>query len=185
MTVPGVRRVAANRLVSLDLPPVVLTVDPAFTYVGGPCFTLYGIAHAEQHLFVVADAQGRVQRFVWVQFEGFLPDNDRIYRYPVTQLEELGGRPFIYDPGPLDVEAALAARPDSDLAAAHEFLVTHGYHLAGTMYGQRFVVMVSSDNRSELMIIYADRGDGPEDQAQGALARARASFTIDFRAEGS
>ncbi|MDQ3855682.1 MAG: hypothetical protein M3281_04720, partial [Chloroflexota bacterium] len=75
MTMGPSRVVEANRIVSLALPSVRITIDPGFTYVGGPCFLLYGIACAEQHLFVIADKERTVRRLVWVQFEGFLPDN--------------------------------------------------------------------------------------------------------------
>lgn len=57
MAMNSSRRVEANRIVSPALPPVQMTVDPAFTYVGGPIFELYGIAQAEQHLFVIVDEQ--------------------------------------------------------------------------------------------------------------------------------
>ena len=70
MTMSSSRRVVANRIVSPALPPVHITVDPALTYIGGPRFQLYGIAQAEQHLFVRADEQHTMRRLVWVQFEG-------------------------------------------------------------------------------------------------------------------
>src|SRR5437773_11260628 len=50
-----------------------LEVSPAFTYVGGQRFVLGGAADAEQHLFVLADANKRVQRVYWIQIEELLP----------------------------------------------------------------------------------------------------------------
>src|ERR687894_628686 len=108
MAMSSSRVVEANRIVSQALPPVQISVDPGFTYAGGPRFELYGIAHAEQHLFVVADEQHTVRRLVWVQFEGFLPDNERTYRYPVTQTVTIGGVEFIYDASTVELEAAIA-----------------------------------------------------------------------------
>ena len=40
-----------------------LVVDTAFRYVGGQRFVLLGVADAEQHAFVLADAAGNIQRF--------------------------------------------------------------------------------------------------------------------------
>ncbi len=181
MTMSSSRLVVANRIVSPALPPVHITVDPAFTYAGGPRFQLYGIAHAEQHLFVVADEQHTVRRLVWVQFEGFLPDNQRTYRYPVTQTLTLGGVPFIYDTSTVALEAAIAERPDSDLAAARNYLQAHGYRMPEMVMAQRFVYLLEPDKRNELMIIYGESGEAAESaQTMTAQERALASFSVQF-----
>jgi hypothetical protein len=175
------RLVHGNRIVSPALPSAQITIDPAFTYVGGPRFELYGIAHAEQHLFVDADGQPALGRVVWVQFEGFLPTNQRTYRYPVTETVDIGGMPFIYDASSLDIDAALAERPDSDLAAARTFLQAQGYHLAGTVLAQRFVHLIEPDKRHELMIIYGESsGAGASTEREATRTRALASFTVRF-----
>ena len=181
MTMSSSRLVVANRIVSPALPSVQISIDPTFTYVGGPCFQLYGIAHAEQHLFVIADERHTIRRLVWVQFEGFLPDNQRTYRYPVTQTVNLGGAQFIYDTSTAALEAAIAERPDSDLAAARDYLQAHGYGMPENVRAQRFVYLLEPDNRNELMIIYGE-GDEVADGAQTMTAqeRALASFSVQF-----
>src|SRR3712207_5888134 len=108
MTVGPSRLVEASRIVSPELPPVQIAIAPDFAYVGGLRFQLYGIAHAEQHLFVIADERRTIRRLVWVQFEGFLPDNQRAYRYPATQTVYLDGAPFIYDTGAVAIEQVIA-----------------------------------------------------------------------------
>ena len=112
MTMSSSRLVVANQIVSPALPPVHISIDHTFTYAGGPRFQLYGIAHAEQHLFVITDEQHTIRRLVWVQFEGFLPDNQRTYRYPVTQTVTLAGVEFIYDSSTVAIEPAIAERPN-------------------------------------------------------------------------
>lgn len=182
MTHSSSRLVEGNRIVSPALPPVEITVDPVFAYVGGPSFQLYGIAHAEQHLFVVADEQHTIQRLVWVQFEGYLPDNQRTYRYRVTQTVDLGGVPFIYDIDTAAVGPEIAERPDSDFAAAMDHLRAHGYGIPEEeVQTQRFVHLIEPDNRHELMIIYGERGDvaGSVD-LEAARERALASFSVRF-----
>jgi hypothetical protein len=181
MTMGSSRRVTANRLESPALPAVHISVDPSFTYVGGPDFELYGIAHAEQHLFVVADEQQAVRRLVWVQFEGFLPDNQRTYRYRVTQTVRLGGVPFIYDSSTAVIEATIAERPDSDLAAACGHLQAHGYEMPEQVLAQRFVHLIEPDHRNELMIIYGEVGEVLDNaDTTAALERALASFSVHF-----
>ncbi len=181
MAMGPTRLVEANRIVSPALPSVEITIDPAFTYVGGPSFHLYGIAHAEQHLFVVADERRRIRRLVWVQVKGYLPDNQRTYRYPVTQTVDLGGVPFIYDTSTAAIGPAIAERPDSDLAAAANHLRAHGYEMSDDVASQRFVHLIEPDNRNELMIIYGESGDEAESvHPKTARERALASFSVRF-----
>ena len=181
MTLRSSRLVTANRLESPALPAVHISVDPDFTYAGGPDFELYGIAHAEQHLFVVADEHQVIRRLVWVQFEGFLPDNQRTYRYRVTQTVPLGGVPFIYDSSTAVVETAIAERPASDLAAVRKHLQEYGYSMPEKVLAQRFVHLIEPDHRNELMIIYGEKSDMQDDEdTTAALERALASFSVRF-----
>ena len=69
-----------------------LVVDTAFRYVGGQRFVLLGVADAEQHAFVAADAAGNIQRFYWVQFEQYLPGSQGRYDYAQDQGLTLNGR---------------------------------------------------------------------------------------------
>jgi hypothetical protein len=181
MATDSSRHVEANQIVSPALPPVRITVAPTFTYVGGPRFELYGIALAEQHLFVDADEQQTIQRLVWVQFEGFLPDNQRTYRYPVTETVTLAGTSWIYDISTVTVDAALAERPDSDVAAARNHLQARDYRLPEEIQAQRFVYLIEPDKRDELMIIYAESSDmAASVSPQTAQERALACFSVQF-----
>ena len=72
---PVTRTVSGQVLKSKDTPAVQLEFDKAFKYAGGHSFVLYDVANAEQYFFVDADKEGRIKRFYWVQFEGYLPAN--------------------------------------------------------------------------------------------------------------
>jgi hypothetical protein len=180
MTITSSRLVVGNRLISPALPPARISIDRGFTHVGGPRFQLYGIADAEQHLFVIAGEQRTIRRLVWVQFEGFLPDNQRTYHYPVTQTVTLAGAEFIYDSSTVAIEAAIAERPDSDLAAAKDYLQAHGYRMPEQVLAQRFVHLIEPDKRNELMIIYGESAEGEEAHTMTAPERALASFSVEF-----
>jgi hypothetical protein len=104
---------------------------------------------------IQADEQHTIRRLVWVQFEGFLPANQRTYRYSVTQTVNLAGAQFFYDASTVDLEAAIAEPPDSDLAAARDYLQAHDYKMPEQVRAQRFVYLIEPDKRNELMIIYA------------------------------
>src|SRR5262245_3092338 len=75
------RTIKGQTLTSAETPAARLEFNQDFKYVGGHVFILYGVARAEQHFFVDADPEGRVKRLYWVQFEGYLPENNYTYKY--------------------------------------------------------------------------------------------------------
>src|SRR5687768_13990604 len=69
---PLAARVAANT-VSHAGEGVTVRVPASATYVGGERFTLYDVADCEIHVFIEADADRRMRRLWWIQFESYLP----------------------------------------------------------------------------------------------------------------
>jgi hypothetical protein len=92
----------------------------------------------------------------WVQFEGYLPDNTHAYDYRVTKSVDIGGLDFIADAYARNIRAN-PGRPDSDGAAARNFLAQRGYRLGSDeIIFQRLVHLIGADKRDELMIIYLE-----------------------------
>jgi hypothetical protein len=150
------RSVKGRILTSTAMPAVRLKFDKDFKYVGSQSFVLYDVANAEQHFFVDADKQGRVKRFYWVQFEGYLPTNTHAYNYKANKTVNIGGLEFIADAYPRNLKAN-PSRPNSDGARAREFLESKGYKMASDdVLMQRLVYMVDEAKRNELMIIYLE-----------------------------
>ena len=115
------------------------------------------MANAEQHFFVDADKQGRIRRFYWVQFEGYLPNNKHTYNYTSKKIADIGGLDFIADSYPRKISANSGQRPDSDGSRAQAFLQSKGLRMVGDdLLLQRLVHMVDASKRDELMIIYAE-----------------------------
>lgn len=149
------RMVKDQILVSTEMPAVRLKFDDAFKYVGTQDFILYEVARAEQHFFVDADKEGRVNRMYWVQFEGYLPTNTQSYNYRSKQTVNLGGLEFIADASARKLESG--GRPDSDGARARAFLAGKGYRMASDdVLWQRLVHLVDEARRHELMVIYLE-----------------------------
>jgi len=174
---PISRTVSGQVLKSKDTPAVRLEFDKAFKYAGGHSFVLYEVANAEQHFFVDADKEGRIKRFYWIQFEGYLPANTNTYKYTPTKVVNIGGFDFIADAYPRSLKGNLG-RPDSDGNRARAFLVGKGFKMAGTeILSQRLVHLVDEAKRNELMIIYiedlSDIGLSAADLSEGGSARAR------------
>src|SRR4029077_18242533 len=86
---PPARKVEGHTLISGSLPAARLSFVPAFNYVGGQRFPLYGVAEAEQHFFVDADPPGNTRRFYWLQFEHYRPSNTHTYDYKPVRTTKL------------------------------------------------------------------------------------------------
>ena len=202
---PVTRTVRGLTLTSDESPRVSIKFDEGFRYAGGQSFVLYDVANAEQHFFVDADAQGRIRRLYWVQFEGYLPSNTHKYNYKSKNIVNVGGLDFFADSQARQIPApdpALASRPAnkiSDGDHARSFLASKGFTLASNeALWQRLVHMTDATNRSELMIIYledlggtgmkaADFSEGGsaagrwESVSKELLERARRGLTISRR----
>ena len=154
-----IQRTGSDTILRSDqLPAIAIQVDPAFKYVGSTSFILYEVARVEQHHFVVADAERRVVRRLWFQFEGFLENNNKTYNYSGMDTLTINGFPFLHNTYPMNVEEVHAARPDSDSAHVVDFLKEKGYRLTGDIMSHR-MVWLDADLRNELMIIYSETLD--------------------------
>jgi hypothetical protein len=146
-----------NTLVSDSTPKLKLKFGKDFKYAGGQTFILYDVARAEQHFYVDADKDGRISRLYWVQFEGYLPENNHKYDYSSSQRQvTIGGLNFYADATARTYDAS-TTRPNSDRARALELLTAKGYTIKrGDILTQRLVNMVDPTNRNELMVIYLE-----------------------------
>jgi hypothetical protein len=179
------RSVTGQVLTSTALPTVRLEFDEQFKYVGQQSFVLYGVAHAEQHFFVDADAERRIKRLYWIQFEGYLPSNSHSYQYKINKQVNLGGLTFIADTFARSSVGAGKDRPDSDLGKAEAFLESKGYRIErNSLVLQRLVHLIGAARRDELMIIYAEDLGEPVTAADlnaladGFVERAARNMTI-------
>jgi len=149
------REVRGQTVISNELPRAELTISKEFRYLGGQRVNLYGNADAEQHLFVIASSQGQVKRFVWLQFEHFLPTNTYKYDYPADHTINLGGLDFVYDCKSWADYAVLELEdPNSDGAAISRLLAKHNLFLPTEAARVRMFHLPTPDRRTELMIIY-------------------------------
>ena len=153
---PPERVASAHALRSERDPAVTIQLPADVQYVGAHRWVLYGVADCEVHVFVEADAQKRVSRMYWIQFEGYLPQISASYDGYTSPLRvDLGGgREFIVDGG-LSRSSA-PTRQGSDRERVQELLKAKGYVLPAEMMTRRMVHLPTPDRRKELMIIYAE-----------------------------
>jgi hypothetical protein len=134
---------------------VRLRFDDAYRYVGGQRFVLNSNADVEQHFFVDADANGRIRRLYWIQFEQFLPTVRGSFDYAPSKTVSLGGLEFIADAYVRIIQDE--ANPTSDGARARAFLATRGIRFSRPeIISQRLVHIPDAERRQELMIIYSE-----------------------------
>jgi hypothetical protein len=170
------RRVKRQVLTSINLPSIRVRFDRRFKYIGSQRFILYDRAQVEQVFFVDADSQQRIRRMYMVQFEGYLPNINATYDYPLTKTINLGGQTYIVDAESIpNVSAALKENPQSDVAHAASFLKSKGYRVSESIVFQRFVRLVDEAKRNEFILLYVeDAGAGAPSEAE----RAKQEFSI-------
>ncbi|MEO8479060.1 MAG: hypothetical protein ABI542_05445 [Gemmatimonadota bacterium] len=147
-------RVSQGHLTSAMQPGIQLTIDTSLSYVGSQRWILYDVAQAEQHLYVQRTAAG-VRRFLWVQFEEYIPASNGRYDYSNDAPIAAFGRTWRVSPEIWDVPTT-EKRPASDGAHARQLLRDHGITLPAQMIYERFIYLPDSTNRRELMVIYAE-----------------------------
>jgi len=192
----NMRSAKGNALVSEELPKLKLRFGKDFKYVGGQTFVLYDVARAEQHFYVYADKDNRISKLYWVQFEGYLPENNLKYDYTKSQKKvNINGLDFYADTWARKNDPT-KMRPNSDGSKAQEFLKAKGYSFKSDEFiMQRLVNMVDASNRNELMVIYlealpdgstaADLNPNGKNSAKwpevadGLLARAKQNMKIE------
>jgi hypothetical protein len=150
------RQVQGQTLTSERDPAVLITFASPFKYAGGQRFLLYGVAEAEQHFFAQANASGQIERFYWVQFEHYLPDNHHTYDYQPKRTVNIGSLTFIYDTAVFSDYSGMSTNPDSDGGKARALLKKAGLTLPASMARTRMFHLPDSSRRSELMIIYGE-----------------------------
>jgi hypothetical protein len=151
------RSVKGRTIVSQELPKAVLTIAKGFRFVGTQRVNLYGNADAEQYVFVKPGPNKVVNQFYWIQFEHFLPTNNRTYSYDAKRTVEIGNLPFVYDVKSWPDYAAMQMDdPASDGAAIERLLAKHNLSFSRRVVRVRMFNLPSADHRSELMIIYGE-----------------------------
>lgn len=158
-TVPAA--IVSGNTVTHPQEKVAVSVPPTATYAGAERFNLYGVADAEIHVFVEADAARRMQRLYWVQFESYLPNPmNHSYNYAEGNTRfTLWGTPTWLTWGPRPANAP--ARAGSDRESVMRILAKAGYSIPPEVMNVRMVQLLDDPEgtgrgRRELMIIYSE-----------------------------
>ena len=153
-------KVEANRVIHPG-ERITVSVPAAATYAGSERFTLYDVADAEVHVFVEADAAGRMRRLWWVQFEAYLPSMPQHhYDYSDNRRSELGGVTTWMSSRPLRADAPMRAGSDREHVIG--ILKRAGISIPAEIMNVRMVQLLDDPQgtgkgaRRELMVIYSE-----------------------------
>lgn len=151
------RTASGNDLVSDHDPAVILRFDPAFRYLGGQKFILYGVADTEQHFFVETTPDDELQSVYWVQYEAYLPGQRHRYDYDDSPLRvTLDGYEFYTDTDVVEFDPDRRRRRGTDGAMARQLLASSGYVFPSDFAYARLVYLTDDSRQKELMIIFID-----------------------------
>lgn len=192
------RSIESNELYSTDLPRIHVQIDHSLDYLGNLNSTVLDTAHIDNYYFVDKNDDGDIQRILYFQFEGFLPDTDDKFEYPNMQDIDINGQSFGYDGGVrMFKQSKIDEQADnSDVRQTVDFLKQQqALFSEGEFYGMlRFAQILDDDARNDMLIIYLERleeADIPEDivaksrhsedwsgYCEQLLARALRTFAI-------
>lgn len=151
------RTVRNNTILSPELPRADLIFGSDFRYVGGQAVNLYGMADAEQHLFVRGGKNGVIDAFYWIQFEHRVPGDQHTYDYQLGHTTDIGGLSFVYDVKSWPEYATMQNEdPKSDGAAITRLLAKSNLKFPSRAARIRMFHLPTPDRRTELMIIYGE-----------------------------
>jgi hypothetical protein len=149
------RKVVGNVVTSERDPALRIKLPKAAHYVGADRWVLYDMADCELHAFVEADAQMKVQRLYWVQFEGYLPSHpDSHHTYDSPKHATVGGMDFYVDTYVRTKDATTESGSDREHIEA--LVRAPRYRMPEAMIYVRLVHLLDKEKRKELMIIYGE-----------------------------
>jgi hypothetical protein len=156
-SVGAVRHMKGRTIFSEESPRAELGVPKGFRFIGTQQVNLYGNAEAEQYLFARSGPDNTIERFYWIQFEHFLPTNNRTYNYDSLHPKQIGDLQFNCDVKSWpDLAAVVMEDPASDGAAMERLLAKQHLSFPHKTVLVRMFHLPSADHRTELMIIYGE-----------------------------
>jgi hypothetical protein len=147
--------VEGNVLTSTAFPRGTIEFASGLDYIGSEKFVLYKVADCEIHVFAEVE-KGRLSRFYWVQFEGYLPKKKR-YKYDYSKSKyrtNIGSHEFYDDVWFSTMKASRKKwKSGSDVEHVFALLESKGITVGDELMGIR-LVRLNDDRRKEMMIIY-------------------------------
>jgi len=164
---PVKRSVIDNVLISEELPKIEIKVNEEFNYIGKFDFEITAnseeyseemrgkpVAAGDRFVFASSDENNSIEKLFIVQLEGFLPSNDLVYNYNMSQAELIGKNKYRHNTWFYDSAKAAQENPKNEGAKTRAFLTEKGFKLQDQYMMSRFVGLASEDRKYEIIIYY-------------------------------
>jgi len=143
-----------NVFISTTEPPLKLTVDRRFKYLGKFPFDIEGIAGGYRYLWGDVENGKRLRRLFIVQAEGFYPDNSEVYRYGTPNPVTLAGHAYQHNVWIYDDAESIRQNPGKESELTRKFLERQGYVLDPDLVMSRFARAVGDSKKNEIIFFY-------------------------------
>ena len=164
-----IRSVKNNVLISRSHPKIEIEVAHEFIYIGEFEFEITAnseeysqdmqgtvVAAGDRYVFASIDKNNSVNKLFIVQLEGFLPSNDLIFNYNMTNAELIGNNKYRHNTWFYDSAKSAQENPKGEGAKTRAFLTKKGYMLQDDYMMSRFVGLASDDRKYEIIIFYQE-----------------------------
>lgn len=143
--------VIRHTFVSSVNPPIRVTVNKKFSYIGSFPFEIGDSVAGSRYIFVVASREKHIQRMFIIQQEGFLPSSNDTYKYSITNSVALGGSEYqhsvIFD----DNAARIREEPGKEADDTQRFLTAHGFLLEPELIMSRYARPADPQRKHEII----------------------------------
>lgn len=166
------RYVENNTIISNHTPKIRIQVVPELTYIGQFDFTIKAasdeypenmrgqvIAAGERFVFARYSEDKRIEAQFVVQFEGFLPTNDLIYRYRFDDAMTIGKNRYRNNSWFYSDKEYAAEYPEKESALTRKFLEAKGLIPADQVMMTRLVGLADSTRKNEIIFFYIENLD--------------------------
>ncbi len=140
-------------LVSRENPSLAIHISDEFEFVGRHSIVIRDVAAGERFVFAQANG-GRIMKLLIIQFEGFLPGIDDLYRYDLTGSPVVAGYPFWSNGYAFNIVDAITANPQGESAATYPFLESRGLSVPDELLMWRSLTVADEARRKEMIIFY-------------------------------
>jgi hypothetical protein len=150
------RYVRGQDLISTNTPVITLHFEDEFKFAGTQSFVLFNSTAVTQFYFVKSGRQKKVVAFYTIEFDQFLPNNNKGYYYHIKDSIPIGSTHFLYTTVYNQTYKVLVDSIQSEAWYKFSFLRSKDHVLPSEVMGYRFAKVTDRSKRSEILIIYTE-----------------------------
>ena len=151
--IDSARYAKGQELFSGNNPKITLKFKKDFKYIGKQSFILFENSKVTQ-LYYAKISGKQVNAFYTIQFEEYLPEINQKYNYKIKDSLKISDVSFLYSPVFNEPNKTLNDSKKSDVWYKYKFLQSKGFTMPDEVAGHRFVKVLDSTSKKEMLIVY-------------------------------